>query len=116
MDVVYFKYGTPEYKRAHAKVERIRGKASGWPCRHPACPEDAFSWSHIHGTDQFDVSNYVPLCIKHHNRLDAKLQHEDVAKIKEDYATGKWSMNDLAYIYGVTRFAISNVVRGVSWT
>lgn len=41
-----------------------------------------------------------------------KLTAEDVRAIRADYAAGKWSQGDLAYIYGVTQSTISAVLSG----
>ncbi|VBA46742.1 hypothetical protein [Mycobacterium pseudokansasii] len=43
-----------------------------------------------------------------------KLTAEDVRSIRADYAAGKWSQGDLAYIYGVTQSTISAVLSGDS--
>jgi hypothetical protein len=44
-----------------------------------------------------------------------KLDDDDVRAIRREYATGKWSQADLAYIYGVGQAAIGNIVRGDSY-
>lgn len=41
-----------------------------------------------------------------------KLTAEDVRAIRTDYAAGKWSQGDLAYIYGVTQSTISAALNG----
>lgn len=41
-----------------------------------------------------------------------KLTAEDVRAIRADYAAGKWSQGDLAYIYGVTQSTISATLNG----
>lgn len=41
-----------------------------------------------------------------------KLTAEDVRAIRADYAAGKWSQGDLAYIYGVTQSTVSAVLSG----
>lgn len=41
-----------------------------------------------------------------------KLTAEDVRAIRADYAAGKWSQGDLAYIYGVTQSTISAALNG----
>lgn len=41
-----------------------------------------------------------------------KLTAENVRDIRADYAAGKWSQHDLAYIYGVTQSTISAAVSG----
>jgi hypothetical protein len=41
-----------------------------------------------------------------------KVTADDVRAIRSDYAAGKWSQHDLAYIYGTTRNTISRIVRG----
>ncbi|WP_136623086.1 hypothetical protein [Mycobacterium attenuatum] len=41
-----------------------------------------------------------------------KLTAEDVRSIRADYAAGKWSQGDLAYIYGVTQSTISAALSG----
>lgn len=41
-----------------------------------------------------------------------KLTAEDVRAIRADYAAGKWSQGDLAYIYGVTQSTISAALSG----
>lgn len=46
----------------------------------------------------------------------AKLTDNDVRAIRADYAAGKWSQSDLAYIYGVGVGAIGAVLNGRSYT
>lgn len=41
-----------------------------------------------------------------------KLTAEDVRAIRADYAAGKWSQGDLAYIYGVTQSTSSAAMSG----
>lgn len=41
-----------------------------------------------------------------------KLTAEDVQAIRVNYAAGKWSQADLAYIYGVTQSTISAALNG----
>lgn len=41
-----------------------------------------------------------------------KLTAENVRTIRADYAAGKWSQADLAYIYGVTQSTISAAING----
>lgn len=42
----------------------------------------------------------------------AKLTAEDVRAIRADYAAGKWSQSDLAYIHGVSQHTIHRIVSG----
>ena len=42
----------------------------------------------------------------------AKLTAEDVRAIRADYAAGKWSQSDLAYIHGVSQHTIRRIVTG----
>lgn len=44
----------------------------------------------------------------------AKLTAEDVRAIRADYAAGKWSQSDLAYIHGVSQHTIYRVVNGAA--
>lgn len=46
----------------------------------------------------------------------AKLSDDDVRALRADYATGKWSYADLAYIYGVGAATARNVVCGFTYT
>lgn len=46
----------------------------------------------------------------------AKLTDDDVRAIRADYAAGKWTQSDLAYIYDVTPATIGRVVRNGSYT
>lgn len=45
----------------------------------------------------------------------AKLSEEDIAKIRNLYASGGWSQQGIANIFGVHQTAISAVVRGKRW-
>jgi hypothetical protein len=46
----------------------------------------------------------------------AKLTDDEVRGIRRDYAAGKWTRKDLAYIYGVGLAAIGNVLNGRSYS
>jgi hypothetical protein len=43
-----------------------------------------------------------------------KLTEDDVRAIRADYAAGRWTQGDLAYIHGVTQNTIHRVVRGLA--
>ncbi len=43
-----------------------------------------------------------------------KLTEDDVREIRADYAEGRWSQGDLAYIHGVTQNTIHRVVSGLA--
>lgn len=45
-----------------------------------------------------------------------KVTAEDVRAIRADYAAGKWSQADLAYIYGITQNTVSRIIRGQAHT
>ncbi|HEY3497143.1 MAG TPA: HNH endonuclease [Polyangiaceae bacterium] len=45
----------------------------------------------------------------------AKLTAEDVVKIRNLYASGGWSQQALAHIFGVKQTAVSNVVKRRTW-
>lgn len=118
----------------HGKIRRVRGSACIQKCVD--CDKYALDWSHIHDTDQFDIWNYEPRCRSCHKKYDltdsfrekisnsmkgrchakAKLDESDVIQIREMYAGGKWSQSDIAYIYGVAQYTISDIVRRVSWS
>lgn len=51
-----------------------------------------------------------------HSMGRAKLTDDDVRAIRADYAEGKWTRQDLAYVYGVGVAAIGNVLNGRSYT
>jgi hypothetical protein len=51
-----------------------------------------------------------------HGRGRSKLTDDDVRAIRADYATGRWTHRDLAYIYDVAPAAIGSVIRGKSYT
>jgi hypothetical protein len=42
------------------------------------------------------------------------LTEDDVREIRADYAEGRWSQGDLAYIHGVTQNPIGRIVRGLT--
>jgi hypothetical protein len=46
----------------------------------------------------------------------ARLEDDDVRSIRAEHATGKWTLDDLGYIYGVSPAVVGNVVRGISYT
>jgi hypothetical protein len=45
----------------------------------------------------------------------AKLTEANVREARALHAAGKWNVNDLAYIYGVTQSTMSCVVAGKTW-
>jgi len=46
----------------------------------------------------------------------AKLTDDEVRAIRADYAAGKWTQGELAYIYGVSVGAVGAVLSGRSYT
>jgi hypothetical protein len=44
-----------------------------------------------------------------------RLTEDDVREIRADYAAGRWGVNDLADIYGVTQPTMSAVVHRRTW-
>jgi hypothetical protein len=71
-----------------------------------------------------DLSNLMTLCFKCHGTKDgiqsnhaisAVLTREQVRKIRELYATGDYSQNKLAAMYGVTQSNIFFIVRYWTW-
>jgi hypothetical protein len=48
-------------------------------------------------------------------RLPHKLTEEDVLEIRSLHASGKYNMNELAYIYGVSNTTIRKIVRRLKW-
>ncbi|BBZ29475.1 hypothetical protein MMAD_37700 [Mycolicibacterium madagascariense] len=51
-----------------------------------------------------------------HGGARAQLTDDDVREIRADYAAGRWTKADLAYIHGVSVGVINNVVVGRSYT
>ena len=45
----------------------------------------------------------------------AKLREEDVPKVRNLYATGQWSQQAIADIFGVNQTTVSAIVRGKKW-
>lgn len=68
--------------------------------RRPLSPQSA--------SDRESVPEPTPARVDRRPKLTA----EDVRAIRADYAAGKWSQADLAYIYGVTQPTISAAVSG----
>ncbi|APE17089.1 hypothetical protein BOH72_19405 [Mycobacterium sp. WY10] len=51
-----------------------------------------------------------------HGMGRAKLTDDEVRAIRADYADGKWTRKDLAYIYDISVAAINSVLGGRSYT
>ncbi len=49
------------------------------------------------------------------NRTDTRFSPDDVKKIRELYATGKYYQKDIALMYGSTQAAISQITRNAAW-
>lgn len=58
------------YFQFHDRIRKARGKATGYEC--VMCGAPAREWAWIHGTDDRDISNYMPLCHGCHRRYDAE--------------------------------------------
>ena len=51
-----------------------------------------------------------------HGGARAKLTDDEVREIRADFAAGRWTKADLAYIHGVSVGIVNNVVVGRSYT
>lgn len=57
------------YQNLHNRIRRIRGKASEHTCI--ICGGNFYmEWAQLRDADPFDVSNYIPMCHKHHMQYD----------------------------------------------
>lgn len=57
-----------EYQRVHKLIRSKRGSASNYECVD--CSSNAKDWSHVHGSDHFDLDSYVPRCKSCHFKYD----------------------------------------------
>ncbi|MGV7698396.1 hypothetical protein PJM27_22390 [Mycobacterium kansasii] len=64
---------------------------------------------------RYPTQEPAPQSPSHRREPRAKLSDDDVRDIRADYAAGRWSQKDLAYIYGVSQPTISGVVNGDTW-
>lgn len=84
-------------------------------CDNPACvrPSHLFlGTARDNFRDCLAKGRYSP---KGAGNAAAKLKEEDVPKIRNLYATGQWSQQAIADIFGVHQTAVSAVVRGARW-
>lgn len=61
------------YEALHQRITKARGRASLCANRASAvCTSESYEWAHVHGTDPYDVQNYVQLCASCHRKYDIK--------------------------------------------
>lgn len=108
------------YRSRHARVGRIRGKASSCVNRHErGCTSNVFEWSHTHGANPMDPESYRPMCKPCHTAYDelrgathpcAKLTWEQVRDIRARYVAGVVTQKMLAGEYLVSEAAIGFIL------
>ena len=114
------------YGAIHTLIRHVRGCADEYLCIQ--CDSSAHEWAHIHGTDKIDLNNYRPMCRSCHRYYDesedrkrkiglssAKLDAEDIIKIRKLYAEKKWNQKELAFIYGISQGQISSIINKRWW-
>ena len=87
-------------------------------CDNPPCvnPDHLFAGSpadNIHDAMDKDRMNWPGRLGEDHG--GSKLTANDVVEIRERYAAGKASQNDLAKDYGIVQTQVGNIVRGEKW-
>jgi hypothetical protein len=84
-------------------------------CDNPACvrPDHLFLGTACDNfRDCLAKGRYSP---KGTGNAAAKIKEADVPKIRNLYATGQWSQQAIADIFGITQTAVSSIVRGKHW-
>lgn len=84
-------------------------------CDNPACvrPDHLFlGTARDNFRDCLAKGRYSP---KGTGNAAAKLSEEDVSKVRNLYATGQWSQQAIADIFGVTQTTVSTIVLGKRW-
>lgn len=114
-----------DYKSMHVRIGRERGKASACALRgSKGCASIKYEWAHIHGTDPWQVENYVSLCKSCHITYDnqrgegharSRLTNAQASELRERYAAGGISQDALAAEYGIHQTAISRIIRGLGY-
>ena len=119
------------YFAKHSKVKHTRGPASQFLCAD-GCGRQAQDWATIHGHDDgLDLwADYQPMARRCHMLYDgnllcwrrgedvagAKLTRANVLELRELYATGELTRQQLAAKYGVSSSTVYDVViRNKTW-
>lgn len=113
--------GFPRSNRAHRfSWELAHGRSPGkalvcHTCDNPACVNPAHLFlgtakENFH--DCLSKGRYSP---KGSGNAAAKLTEEDVVRIRNLFASGGWSQQGIADIFGVKQTAISNIVHRRTW-
>lgn len=76
-DHPHWKGDRVSYEALHHRILVARGKASECANRLTArCTSVSFEWAHVHGTDPYDLDNYVALCASCHRKYDVRRDGE----------------------------------------
>lgn len=116
---------TPGYFARHVRVRTARGSASLLPCED--CGNPAYEWSQRKDTSGDNPEDYDPRCRPCHSAYDKevrphgithgsnKLSELQVRTIREEYATGTVTQDELAARYNVVQSLISVIVHNKLW-
>lgn len=111
-----WKGGISGYKGAHRRLRRLRGSAVGQPCVDCGMPATNWSFRGRTGYSK-DVTDYDQRCDTCHAIFDgkAKLNPKLAREIRELWATGEWTIKELADEFGVCTKTVRKVLTGQSW-
>ena len=118
-----------EYMHQHYLVYKERGH----PIRHKCvdCGRPAEHWTFNNIGDRNNVMDYDPRCPSCHIKFDytdarrskisgtnhwrSRLKDEQVLEIRQLYATGSWTYQELAKKYGVSYTCVRYIVVRKTW-
>lgn len=124
-----FGYGTNRYERKLYYTHRIILQTHGegfseekdfacHECDNPCCvnPDHLFAGSHKDNMeDAADKGRIEGTRVKGEDHGESKLSEKEVVAIREQYASGYFSQQELATSFDVERTQIGSIVRGENW-
>lgn len=95
----------------------VKRTPDGRPYSVPSAPPSPVPPVAAHSLDDADGGpEPTPRPQEGHGMGRAKLTDDEVRAIRSEYAAGKWTRKDLAYIYDISVAAINSVLGGRSYT
>lgn len=115
------------HQTLHRRIRRMRSPASEYTC---ACGQPAEQWSYNHsGHDEHtdpvehyvfstDVWQYDPRCGICHLVFDGRnpLPLHEILELREHWASGDWTLDDLAAEFGIAVGTTRRLLSGSSWS
>jgi hypothetical protein len=130
---VQHRTSTPKYEAAHWRIRRKRGSATAHVCS--VCDDQASSWAYMHDCEDevtdaagktycYHIEHYSAMCASCHTKFDGRygetskqavLTDAIVMVMRQEYATGQYTRDEIGERYGVNKDTAANAIAGGSW-